>query len=213
MSQTQQRQQNNDQSQSSGQQQSYANDTVGHLIQQIDRYPIVQEAKVYYVRNRHLIKPWSEFMDLQRMSLPQSSQDAINRIQFNVRYFALNYIIVTLGVLIWFLITRIDLLLVIVAVALVVFWISNHPQVTFKLGGNTVNMKQRELYILTTIIALPLLYWASAGSVIFWFVILSASLMLAHAVNLDKAQLEDSSDTATNVNTRRTVNQSNESNV
>ncbi|KAI3653155.1 hypothetical protein MP228_002580 [Amoeboaphelidium protococcarum] len=213
MSQTQQRQQNNDQSQSSGQQQSYANDTVGHLIQQIDRYPIVQEAKVYYVRNRHLIKPWSEFMDLQRMSLPQSSQDAINRIQFNVRYFALNYIIVTLGVLIWFLITRIDLLLVIVAVALVVFWISNHPQVTFKLGGNTVNMKQRELYILTTIIALPLLYWASAGSVIFWFVILSASLMLAHAVNLDKAQLEDSSDTASNVNTRRTVSQSNESNV
>ncbi|KAI3639165.1 hypothetical protein MIR68_002695 [Amoeboaphelidium protococcarum] len=213
MSQTQQRQQNNDQSQSSGQQQSYANDTVGHLIQQIDRYPIVQEAKVYYVRNRHLIKPWSEFMDLQRMSLPQSSQDAIDRIQFNIRYFALNYIIVTLGVLIWFLITRIDLLLVIVAVALVVFWISNHPQVTFKLGGNTVNMKQRELYILTTIIALPLLYWASAGSVIFWFVILSASLMLAHAVNLDKAQLEDSSDTASNVNTRRTVSQSNESNV
>ncbi|KAI3636766.1 hypothetical protein MIR68_005033 [Amoeboaphelidium protococcarum] len=212
MSQTQQRQQNNDQSQISDQQ-SYANDTVGHLIQQIDRYPIVQEVKVYYARNRHLIKPWSEFMDLKRMSLPQSSQDAINRIQFNVRYFALNYIIVTLGVLIWFLITRLDLLLVIVAVALVVFWISNHPQVTFKLGGNTVNMKQRELYIVTAIIALPLLYWASAGSVIFWFVILSASLMLAHAVNLDKAQLEDSSDSATNVNSRRTANQSNQSNV
>lgn len=46
---------------------------------------------------RATIKPWSEFVNIQKMSRPKSGTDATKRIIHNVYYFQSNYIFVTLA--------------------------------------------------------------------------------------------------------------------
>ncbi|KAK0548379.1 Prenylated Rab acceptor 1 [Tilletia horrida] len=128
-------------------------------------------------------RPLNEFFDYQRISRPQDTNEAFQRITYNTRYFSGNYAVV-IGILAvyglltspWFL----------VAVGFLVGGfaaINRFAPEPMQVGEHLVT--QKSLYTGLFVIGIPLLWFASPFSLLFWLIGSSAFIILGHAAFIE----------------------------
>lgn len=164
--------------------------TLGQLQQNID--PTLM-AKVRETLKQRLttLRPWNEFGNSANFSKPKALAEASGRVSRNIRYFATNYLLIFISLFLYCLITSPLLLLAVGfaaagSVAIMHFKEKGTPVVV---GGKTLGPKEQAACLVG--ICVPLFWLASAGSVVFWLLGLSASLILCHATFLDSQMIPD----------------------
>jgi len=106
------------------------------------------------------------------------------RLSYNLTHFQSNYIIIVLGLLLYCLITNLWLMFTIILLIFGLNYIRKlPPNEPFVFHQYVITQKQ--LYTGLIGISVPLLWISSAGSVIFWIVGASATLVLGHAAFLE----------------------------
>jgi hypothetical protein len=135
-----------------------------------------------WIQKKHAgVRPWSEFFNLRYVSRPKGSGDAIKRILSNVARFQSNYLFVFLGLMVYCIVTN-PVLLFALAFCVAVWWlmaIKNKGENIKLLGRETSAM---EMYMVVGVIMIPVLYFAGAGSTVFWIIGASVVVVLVHAI-------------------------------
>ncbi|EPQ29333.1 uncharacterized protein PFL1_03088 [Pseudozyma flocculosa PF-1] len=129
------------------------------------------------------LRPLGEFFDHQRISRPQDTNEAFQRITYNTRHFSGNYAVVIACLAVYGLLTS-PILLVAIFFLVGGFWAINRfaPE-PMQVGEHVVT--QKSLYTGLFVIGLPLLWWASPVALFFWLVGSSAFLVLGHAAFIE----------------------------
>lgn len=135
-----------------------------------------------WIQSRHaVVRPWSEFLNIKKVSKPKSGADVLHRIVSNVQRFQSNYLFVFLGLVIYCIVTNPTLLFAL-GFCLASWWfisVRNKGEGIKILGRETA---ARELYAIVVVIAIVLFYFAGAGGTVFWIIGASVVLILTHAV-------------------------------
>lgn len=131
------------------------------------------------------LKSWSDFFDKSRFKLPKDLGEFSNHVKFNLSYFQNNYILVTLIVIAYFLITEPLLLFSVVFVIGGFKFISALPanQPT-KIGSASIT--QTQLWIGYGIVSFILLFFTGVSYTLFWVAVCCAATILIHAGSLTK---------------------------
>ncbi|KAK0563500.1 Prenylated Rab acceptor 1 [Tilletia horrida] len=144
-------------------------------------------------------RPLNEFFDYQRISRPQDTNEAFQRITYNTRYFSGNYAVV-IGILAVYglLPSRAHLAITaewmvrltspwfLVAVGFLVGGfaaINRFAPEPMQVGEHLVT--QKSLYTGLFVIGIPLLWFASPFSLLFWLIGSSAFIILGHAAFIE----------------------------
>jgi hypothetical protein len=146
--------------------------------------PLVPE-RIKSLRQERLssFRPLSEFFDHQRISRPQDTNEAFQRITYNTRHFSGNYAVLVALLTVYGIIN--DLLLLFSIFFLVVgFWAINRfaPE-PMQVGEHVIT--QKSLYTGLFLFGIPLLWFASPFGFMFWLVGSSAFLILGHAAFIE----------------------------
>lgn len=129
------------------------------------------------------LRPLSEFFDHQRISRPQDTNEAFQRITYNTRHFSGNYAVIVALLTVYGMIN--DTLLFFAIIFLVFgFWAINRfaPE-PMQVGEHVIT--QKSLYTGLFVIGIPLLWFASPFGFMFWLVGSSAFLILGHAAFIE----------------------------
>eukprot|EP00127_Corallochytrium_limacisporum_P004492 Clim_evm19s165 gene=Clim_evmTU19s165 len=139
------------------------------------------------------VKPWSEFVDRSKMSAPRSTSDLTDRIRTNIRRFLPNYILISAGLFVYCIVTS-PMLLIGLA-----FGIGGAYYVQTKANPimvGSIQIQVHHQFALVGVVTLILLYLASAGSVIFWIIGASITIIAIHAACVTTENLGDWSQTS-----------------
>jgi hypothetical protein len=124
-------------------------------------------------------RPPQEFFNVQQVSRPADTNQAISRISYNTRYYSGNYSILVAILAVYALLTNWVLIIAVLFLfggfSAINKWAPEPTQV-----GDYV-ITQKGLYIGLFVIGLPLLWLASPVSTFFWLVGSSSFMILAHA--------------------------------
>ena len=124
-------------------------------------------------------KPWTEFVDRNSFSKPETFYGAVGRVRKNVAYFGINYLLLMLIVLVLFLIAQpssIIWLLVLSSMWLYVMAVNPGP---VTIGGRTFS--QMEKLIGTSVFSvITIFYFSSVGSVLFYAALSGVGLIAIH---------------------------------
>ncbi|CCF49694.1 hypothetical protein NDA11_000517 [Ustilago hordei] len=129
------------------------------------------------------LRPLGEFFDHQRVSRPQDTNEAFQRITYNTRHFSGNYAVIVALLTVYGMIN--DTLLLFAIIFLVFgFWAINRfaPE-PMQVGEHVIT--QKSLYTGLFVIGIPLLWFASPFGFMFWLVGSSAFLILGHAAFIE----------------------------
>ncbi|XP_058812301.1 prenylated Rab acceptor protein 1 [Topomyia yanbarensis] len=139
---------------------------------------------------RQNVRPWSEFLQTANFKTVANIPRLTNRIIRNLGYFQSNYLFVFLGLIVYCLLTSPLILIVLGAVFYACYKIkqANAPVAFFARQLNT-----NQQCIAVNIAAIPLLYLAGAGAVMFWVLGASFFVISLHAAfyNIDAIVTED----------------------
>lgn len=120
-----------------------------------------------------------EFLDPNRISRPSGATEAAQRVTYNTRYFAGNYLAVVLILAVYGMLTS-PWLVLSLGILVGGFWaINKFAPEPLQVGNHVVT--QRSLYMVLLVVAIPMLWWSSPFILVFWFVGSSALLVLGHA--------------------------------
>lgn len=124
-------------------------------------------------------KPWTEFVDRNSFSKPETFYGAVGRVRKNVAYFGINYLLLMLIVLVLFLIAQpssIIWLLVLSSMWLYVMAVNPGP---VTIGCRTFS--QMEKLIGTSVFSvITIFYFSSVGSVLFYAALSGVGLIAIH---------------------------------
>jgi hypothetical protein len=124
-------------------------------------------------------RPWSEALDRNSFSLPDSVSDASVRIQKNLGYFRVNYAVLTALVLVFGLIWHPGVLLILAALAcawVLLYFSRSRPLVLFnRLFG------EGEILLLLGLVTFIVIFFTSTGSTIFTALAMAFVVVVAHA--------------------------------
>eukprot|EP00123_Amoebidium_parasiticum_P002285 comp13534_c0_seq1/m.9099 comp13534_c0_seq1/g.9099 ORF comp13534_c0_seq1/g.9099 comp13534_c0_seq1/m.9099 type:complete len:193 (-) comp13534_c0_seq1:597-1175(-) len=157
--------------------------TIGQVLSRVDP-KLMTQAKQTLDKGLSSLKPWSEFCDSKAFSKPAGVQQALIRITRNGRYFAPNYTLIFIGLLVYCLITSPMLLFAVAFVccgAAGIIHMKDKPPIN--IGGRSLGTNEQG--ILLACISLPLFFFASAGTVVFWLLGFSACIVVGHASMID----------------------------
>lgn len=129
------------------------------------------------------LRPLGEFFDHQRISRPQDTNEAFQRITYNTRHFSGNYAVVVALLTVYGMIND-SLLLFAILFLVFGFWAINRfaPE-PMQVGEHVIT--QKSLYTGLFVIGIPLLWFASPFGFMFWLVGSSAFLILGHAAFIE----------------------------
>ncbi|XP_035778578.1 prenylated Rab acceptor protein 1-like [Anopheles albimanus] len=140
--------------------------------------------------SRQNIRPWSEFLQTSNFKTVANVSRLTNRIIRNLAYFQSNYLFVFLGLIVYCLLTSPLILIVLGAVFYACYKIKQNatPMAFFSRQLNT-----SQQCAAVGIAAVPLLYLAGAGAVMFWVLGASFFVISLHAAfyNIDAIVTED----------------------
>ncbi|KAI0695446.1 prenylated rab acceptor PRA1 [Cytidiella melzeri] len=124
-----------------------------------------------------------EFFDHHRISRPADMNQATQRISYNTRYFSGNYGLLVAGLGVYAMLTN-PLLLIAIAFLVGGFAaINKFAPEPLQVGEHVVT--QKSLYTGLFVIGIPLLWFASPLSTIFWIVGASGLLIVGHATLME----------------------------
>ncbi|TCD71580.1 hypothetical protein EIP91_007327 [Steccherinum ochraceum] len=129
------------------------------------------------------LRPPSEFFDFHRLSRPADMNQATSRITYNTRYFSGNYGVIFAMLAVYAMLTN-PLLLIALGFLVGGFTAINKfaPEPT-QVGDYVVT--QKSLYIGLFVIGIPLLWFSSPLSTLFWIVGASGLLIMGHAAIME----------------------------
>jgi hypothetical protein len=111
-------------------------------------------------------KPVSEILDRTAYSKPASFSDATSRMQKNLNYFKINYMIATMGILSAFILYHPSSLLILSAISAAWAYVFMIRQEPLKIGEREVSSREKMLGM-TGLSALIIFFLSSAGTYIF----------------------------------------------
>lgn len=139
---------------------------------------------------RQNVRPWSEFLQTSNFKTVANVPRLSNRIIRNLGYFQSNYLFVSLGLIVYCLLTSPLILIVLGGVFYACYKIkqANAPVAFFSRQLNT-----NQQCIAVNIASVPLLYLAGAGAIMFWVIGASFFVISLHAAfyNIDAIVTED----------------------
>jgi len=142
--------------------------------------PQVLQLKEWALAKKDSLRPWQEFGNYHRLSKPGNAGIVTKRLSHNVMYYYTNYVFISALLVVYCIISSPLLLLAICVSGTACYLISTQKEgKTLHVGGHTFTPKDQA--VICGCISLPLLFFASAGTVIFWVIGLTASLVGVHA--------------------------------
>ncbi|KAE8216783.1 hypothetical protein CF319_g278 [Tilletia indica] len=129
------------------------------------------------------LRPLNEFFDYQRISRPQDSNEAFQRITYNTRYFSGNYVVIVGSLGVYGLLTSPWLLVAIAFLTGGFAAINRFAPEPMQVGEHIVT--QKSLYTGLFVIGIPLLWYASPIALLFWLIGSSAFVILGHAAFIE----------------------------
>ncbi|KAI0775688.1 prenylated rab acceptor PRA1 [Trametes elegans] len=142
------------------------------------------------------LRPPSEFFDYNRVSRPADLNQATHRISYNTRYFSGNYGVLVIILAIYALIANSQLIFAVLFLVGGFAAINRFAPDPIQVGEHVIT--QKSLYTALFVIGIPLLWFASPFSTVFWLVGASAVLILGHAsimepgIESEYAQVQES---------------------
>lgn len=132
--------------------------------------------KAWYMLFKQNVRPWTTFFNMSYFKSPPSLQKLTQRIVRNIVYFQSNYIIVSLVLTLYCLLTT-PILLIAVCCSLTFCYIvsTRNPDQKLKVCGHELTLPQQ--YALVAGCSLPIFIWSGAGSAVFW--VLGASIFFS----------------------------------
>ncbi|KAI8805849.1 PRA1 family protein-domain-containing protein [Cladochytrium replicatum] len=125
------------------------------------------------------LKPWNEFFDRNRVSVPKTFKEFTTRLNQNVQVYQNNYIFLSLIIAAYALITNLWLLIGAAFCLIGSKWIGSLPaNEPVKLLGT--QFTQTQLYIGLGIFGLVFLWLSGAPSTIFWMLTTAGLLLVVH---------------------------------
>eukprot|EP00906_Rhabdomonas_costata_P000077 RCo000108 len=116
------------------------------------------------------VRPWSEFMDCSRLSLPTKAE-VFGRVTRNLSAFRSNYIALLLVVSLYYLVTHLVFTVCMGACVLAWQWYRSRTEPCFM--GNT-EIGPVQAYAILTLVTLIVFYMTSGRDVMFWFVLIGS---------------------------------------
>lgn len=130
------------------------------------------------------LKPFSEFLDLKRVSRPQNFGELQNRVNYNLAYFSSNYFVVFCFLSLYSLFSNWLLLFVIAFTAAGLWGIGKLGGQDLEIGGFRATPSQ--LYTGLLVFSGVLGFMASPFATLFWLIGASGVTILGHAAFMDK---------------------------
>ncbi|PKI83444.1 Prenylated Rab acceptor 1 [Malassezia vespertilionis] len=152
---------------------------------QVMEYAMQLRDKVHGFRETHLstVRPFSEFLDYNRIGRPRDTNEAVQRITYNTRHFFGNYAVVIVILSLYGILTA-PLLIAAVGILVGGFAAINRfaPE-PMQVGRHVVT--QKSLYTALGVVGIVLLWLANPFALIFWLVGSSLVLILGHAAFIE----------------------------
>lgn len=130
------------------------------------------------------IKPVSEFFDFKRLSKPANFGEVQGRVNYNLSYFASNYLAMAVMLGIYSLLTNLTLLFDMIFVGCGLFVIKKLEGRDLELGFTRLTTSQ--MYTGIFLIGIPVFIWASPLATLLWLVGANGVAILGHASFMDK---------------------------
>uniref|UniRef100_A0A0C9SBA7 PRA1 family protein n=1 Tax=Amblyomma americanum TaxID=6943 RepID=A0A0C9SBA7_AMBAM len=137
-------------------------------------------AKQWLSQKKQTIRPWKQFVNFNRFSVPKNISDASTRVIRNVEHFQSNYLFVFIGLIVYCILTSPLLLIAIVAGmggAYIIRLKSSEGKL--KLFNKELTLVQQ--YCILGMLCFPIFYVAGAGSAVFWVLGASFFTIMLHA--------------------------------
>lgn len=136
--------------------------------------------KDWAMSKRESLRAWQDFGNYTRVSKPGNIAVISKRVSHNIMYYYTNYTFISALLILYCIISSPLLLLAITVSGGACYLISTQKEgKTVHIGGHTFTPKDQG--VVAACISIPLLFFASAGTVIFWVIGLTFSVVGAHA--------------------------------
>eukprot|EP00051_Salpingoeca_urceolata_P033326 m.20171 g.20171 ORF g.20171 m.20171 type:complete len:175 (-) comp6105_c1_seq1:223-747(-) len=137
----------------------------------------IDTVKGFLKKQRESLRPWNEVF--AKPSVP-SAADARKRLAHNVQHFKANYILLSLVLAAYCVLSNPLLLFGLAfAVAGSVFAASRSDTEPLNLFGQALS--KRDILLATAVLSVPMLYMAGVGSTVFWLIGATLAISAAHA--------------------------------
>ncbi|CEL98360.1 unnamed protein product [Vitrella brassicaformis CCMP3155] len=135
------------------------------------------------------MRPWdSEFLNKEQFAKPTSSAEVKSRLEGNLSFFAVNYILVCAAVGCIAVLLNWHLLILAVILGGAWFWLLSQPS-SIKIGDHSIAKVHAQVALAAVSLLLVFLF---AGTVVFAIIGMSAVLVLGHAIfHKGKCEEED----------------------
>ena len=130
------------------------------------------------------LRPVSEFFDFRRISRPNDFGEIQSRVNYNIGYFASNYLVVALMLCLYSLLTNFWLLFDIVFITVGLFIIRKLNGRDLELGFARLTTSQ--LYTGLLIIGVPIFFFSGPLTTLLWLIGANGVTILGHATFMDK---------------------------
>lgn len=130
------------------------------------------------------LRPISEFFDFRRVSKPNDFGEVQSRVNYNIGYFASNYLVVTLMLCLYSLLNNFWLLFDIIFVTVGLFVIRKLNGRDLELGFTRLTTSQ--IYAGLLIVAVPIFLFSGPLTTLLWLVGANGVTILGHATFMDK---------------------------
>ncbi|KAH7108491.1 prenylated rab acceptor PRA1 [Auriculariales sp. MPI-PUGE-AT-0066] len=125
------------------------------------------------------LRPITEFFDYNRISRPADLNTMTTRISYNTRYFSGNYIIVVLGLAVYTILMKPELIFAVLFLVGGFVAINKYAPEATTVGDHVIT--QKSLYTVLFVIGIPLLWWASPFATMFYIIGSSLFIVIIHA--------------------------------
>ncbi|KAH9578292.1 Prenylated rab acceptor PRA1 [Trypanosoma melophagium] len=146
-------------------------------------------------RQLALVRPWKDFFDRQSFSSPAGLSDSLSRLNRNINYYYHNYIIMALVGSSYVLLLNPSFSLCLFITVMMWWYVSTKRSAAAATNSNHFTLANREItfsqaYIFILLFGGVSFFLSNGSSVVFWLVLSSLGIVVAHAV-LRKPTLEE----------------------
>ncbi|KAF6200243.1 hypothetical protein GE061_006546 [Apolygus lucorum] len=143
----------------------------------LNRIPSLQD---FIKSSKERIRPWSTFINTSNFKAPPNLSRLLKRAVNNIKYFQGNYIVISITLMAYCLLTSPLLLLSVFASLVACYLLSlRNAEKKMQFGNKEITLHQQ--YGIVGLCSLPLYYWAGVGQVVFWVIGASCFVISLHA--------------------------------
>lgn len=132
------------------------------------------------------MKKVDDFFDFSRMSLPKGIFEVQQRVTYNISYFASNYTAIAFLFFLYCIFTNIPFFLFVTVELVIIYFVQRAFGNTEELSLRFFRLHRNIWYSILLAINIPVFFFWSPLSTVFWLALVSGALILTHAAIIDK---------------------------